>query len=92
MKKIVIVLFILSVMVLSGCGPKCPECPGSGAWSSCNEDAVKTRTNYKCSEATNFECGEFEETQQCATEIRVAGRTGLSEILITPTIEKMLKE
>jgi len=91
MKKILLAVLILSMVLLSACGPKCPECPGSSAWSACNEEAVKTRTAYRCSEETNFECQEFDETQQCATEVRVKGRTGLSEMLITPTIEKNVK-
>jgi len=91
MKQHLLYILIIGMIFLSGCGPKgpqCPECPGSSAWSGCNDDALKTRTNYQCSENTNFECQQYEETQQCSTEIRVKGRTGLSEMLITPTIEK----
>ena len=91
MNKLLLIILIISVLLLSSCGPKCPECPGSSAWSSCDVDAKKTRTSYKCTEATDFQCEEFEETQQCATEVRVTGRTGLSEMLITPTIDKNVK-
>ncbi|MFC1722740.1 hypothetical protein ACFL0V_01245 [Nanoarchaeota archaeon] len=69
-------LFILILMVgilLSGCGPKCPECPDSSSYSACDDQAMKTRTNYKCSESTEFQCESFQEEKQCATEIKLSG-------------------
>lgn len=86
-------LILMSTMILlSACGgPKCPECQSASVWSSCNDEAVKTRTAYKCSEQTNFECQAFEETLNCKTDITAKGVMRGSEMVITPTIEKNVK-
>ncbi|MBU1973919.1 MAG: hypothetical protein KKH52_00820 [Nanoarchaeota archaeon] len=63
----------------------------SGIWSACNDDAVKTRTAYQCSEQTNFECQSFEEEVQCKTEVTAKGRVTDSQLRIYPTIEKNVK-
>ena len=87
MKTIIITLTIL-VVLFTACGPTCPECEAPSAWSSCNTQAQKVRTAYKCSEDTNFECQAFEETLECKTEITAKGVVGDSELVISPSIEK----
>jgi len=46
---------------------KCPSCPPPGEWSDC-VNGTRTRTNYKCSEETNFQCVAYEEVAPCKTE------------------------
>jgi hypothetical protein len=89
----VALVMIVPVLLISGCtqaGPQCPTCPNPGIWSECDENAVKTRANYKCSEDTEYECESYTESQNCATEIRVTGNYGLG-IVITPTVEDKVK-
>lgn len=45
--------------------PGCPDCPDPGEWSGCIE-GERTRTNYRCSEETGFECVPYEQTGQCS--------------------------
>lgn len=85
MKKIFLILICL---LFIGCGPKCPECPELGTYSECNDQAIKTRTNYKCSETTNFECESYIEETQCATEIKLEGSL---DTIVKPTIEENVK-
>ncbi|MBD3204510.1 hypothetical protein GF327_09545 [Candidatus Woesearchaeota archaeon] len=88
MKKIFLFLMLIIMIFILGCGPKCPECPAIGSYSECNDKAVKTRTNYKCSEATNFECESYIEEIQCSTKIKL---TGNMDAIISPTIEEKVK-
>ncbi len=44
--------------------PGCPDCPDPGEWSGC-VDGMRTRTNYRCSEETGFECVAYEQTGEC---------------------------
>ena len=88
MKKIFLILTLISLLLLAGCGPKCPQCPESSSYSECNDQAMKTRTNYKCSEATNFQCKSYTEEKQCATEIKL---TGNIDGIIKPSLEEKVK-
>lgn len=45
----------------------CPECPGSTEWSVCVE-GVQSRTNYRCSAETGYECSPYAETRPCETQ------------------------
>ncbi len=83
MKKTLILILLLAFV--AGCS-NCPECPEPGGWSACSEDAVKTRTNYDCSEETGYECSEIEEQGECATEIILESPEGI-EGSISPTLE-----
>jgi len=92
MKKILILILMSMVILIGACsGQKCPECQSASTWSSCNDDAVKVRTAYECSDQTNFECQSFEDTLNCKTEITAKGVMRGSEMVITPTIEKNVK-
>ena len=77
---------MVGVLLLSACGTKTVTCPSAGSYSECNENGVKTRTNYRLIDSET--CQGYAEEMQCATEVRVTGRTGLTEMRITPTIEK----
>ncbi len=46
---------------------KCPSCPEPGEWSECVNE-TKTRTNYKCSEETDFKCVSYIEITECEVE------------------------
>ena len=53
----VALVMIVPVLLISGCtqaGPQCPTCSNPGTWSECDANAMKTRTNYKCSEDTDY--------------------------------------
>ena len=43
---------------------KCPVCPEPSQWSFCVNN-TKTRTNYKCSKETNYECIDYTEFSEC---------------------------
>lgn len=86
-----IIIFLAILVLVSGCTgitSKCPECPGSSSYSECDDQAIKTRTNYRCDETTNFECESFKEEKQCSTEITL---TGNIEATIKPSIEQKVK-
>jgi hypothetical protein len=86
-RKVLSLIFILAL--ISGCtGPSCPECPLPTTYSECNDQAIKTRTNYRCSEATNFECESYTQEMQCETEIVL---TGNMDAVITPSIDEKVK-
>lgn len=87
-KRIFLILFLIAISC--GCigGPKCPECPLPTTYSECSDDAIKTRTNYRCSEATNFECESYTQEMQCATEITL---TGNMDAVVTPSIDEKVK-
>jgi len=42
----------------------CPPCPDPSEWSACME-GKQSRTNYRCSEETGYECVPYEETREC---------------------------
>lgn len=85
-----IATFLAILVLISGCigGPKCPECPLPTTYSECNDQAVKTRTNYRCGEASNFECESYTQEAQCATEIKLTGNV---DGTVTPSIEEKVK-
>ncbi|MBW2991687.1 hypothetical protein KY345_00535 [Candidatus Woesearchaeota archaeon] len=83
-----IYLIIICVILLAGCGPSCPKCPEPGSYSECSDQAVKTRTNYRCSEATDFECESYSEEAQCSTEIKMQGNL---DAIIKPSVEEKVK-
>lgn len=94
MKKLFI--FVLMIVLMAGAlllsgfisEPKCPECSEPGSYSECDDQAVKTRTNYQCSETTNFECESYIEEKPCATEIKL---TGNFDGTVKPSIEEKVK-
>jgi len=44
--------------------PQCSSCPDPTAWSQCADESM-FRTNYKCSESSNYECVAFTENEAC---------------------------
>jgi hypothetical protein len=91
MKKISMLILIAGLLLLSGCinpGPSCPSCPEPSSYSECNDQAIKTRTNYRCSEATDFQCESYIEEKQCVTEITL---TGNIDGTVKPSIEEKVK-
>ncbi|MBI5698168.1 MAG: PGF-pre-PGF domain-containing protein [Thaumarchaeota archaeon] len=65
----------LSVFAITGekkvaapAGEKCPTCPSPSAWSTCVNDK-QTRTNYRCSESTNYSCVSYTEEQSCKVTV-----------------------
>lgn len=90
MKKagLVFLSILAFAFLLGGCGAKCPECPEAGSYSECNNQAIKTRTDYRCSEATNFECRGFIEETQCATEIKLQGNL---DVTVKPSIDEKVR-
>lgn len=90
MKKtgLIFLAILVCAFLIIGCGPKCPECPVVGSYSECNDQAIKTRTNYRCNEVTNFECESYIEEAQCRTEIKLEGNL---DATIKPSIEEKVK-
>ena len=99
-KKILLILSILAVFILiAGCKrmstfssvppPGCPSCLSAESWSECTAEGVKTRTNYRCSAETNFQCESYTETKQCLTQLTLKA-TGL-EAVVSPTLEEKVK-
>lgn len=86
---IISVVLIVGIFIFLG-GKSCPECPQASSWSKCNQDAIKTRTNYKCSEETNYQCQSYIEESQCKTELPIKGAKGL-DVVITPTLDELVK-
>jgi len=43
---------------------ECPVCPSPSAWGEC-VDNKQNRTNYRCSEETNYTCESYVEEQGC---------------------------
>jgi len=87
MKKLYLIFLTCAILII-GCGPKCPECPEVGSYSECSDQAMKTRTNYRCSETTNFECKSYTEEAQCAREIKLEGTL---DTIVKPSIEEKVK-
>lgn len=48
----------------------CPICPSPSAWSECVA-SKQTRTNYRCSAATNYICEAYTEEQACVMPVVV---------------------
>lgn len=72
-------------------GPSCPTCPDASNWSQCSDEAVKTRTNYRCGEDTDFECVNYRENMDCDTQLVVKGALGIMDVTVSPTIEERVK-
>jgi len=72
-KPIFIVLVLVLVILVSGCtsndGSQCPQCPSPGSYSECDDQGIMTRTNYRCSEATGYQCESYAEEKTCTTGI-----------------------
>jgi len=92
---LVVILLIVIVFIVRFIWPsaetKCQTCPTLGPWSKCTQELVKTRTNYRCSEETNYACESYIEEKNCETEIRVKGDRGILEAVISPTIDESVK-
>ena len=88
----ILVLAIIGVIFLSGCTskPKCPDCQSPGTWSTCTDNSIKTRTNYRCSTETNYICESYTEEKACAVEIRIKGTKDL-DVVINPTLDEAVK-
>ena len=87
------ILAISAVIFISGCiqqGQKCPQCLDLSSWSKCNDQAIKTRINYKCSAETNYACQSYEETTNCKTEIVLKGNKGFV-VVVSPTLDETVK-
>jgi hypothetical protein len=96
-KAAIVSLLVLISLFLSACGgspgsssPGCPTCNNPGKWSECSDDALKSRTNYRCSAVTNYSCEEFSEEKNCLTEIQLEGRKGM-QATISPTLDETVK-
>lgn len=87
-KKLILILLLTGVLLVSGCELSCPKCPEPGSYSECNDQAVKLRTNYRCSEVTDFQCESYAEEKQCATAIKLEGDL---DVTVKPTIEEKVK-
>ena len=86
------ILAISAVIFISGCiqqGQKCPQCLDLSSWSKCNDQAIKTKTNYKCSAETNYACQSYEETTKCKTEISLKGNKGL-DVVVSPILDEIV--
>jgi hypothetical protein len=86
-----IAIFLAMFVLISGCiggTPTCPECPTPSTYSECNDQAVKTRTDYRCNEATNFQCESYTQETQCETEITL---TGNIDATVIPSIEEKVQ-
>ena len=88
---IILIIVFVGIILISFSGSKCPKCPEIGSYSECNEEAIKTRINYKCDELTNFECESYTEEKSCITEINLKGSIGILDVTIAPTIDEKVK-
>ena len=89
----ILILGVITIIFISGCvqqGPKCPQCPDPNSWSKCNDQAIKTRTNYKCNAETNYACQSYGETANCETEMVLKGNKGLN-VVVSPTLDETVK-
>ncbi len=60
----------LSIFAVTGelkLGLACPACPSAGNWIDCVNN-TQTRTNYRCSNETNYQCQVYNDTRTCGTE------------------------
>jgi len=92
---ILIIAVILLVLISSGCIggeqtrlPTCSDCPTPSTYSDCTGEAVKIRTNYRCSAETSYACESYTEEKQCKTEIALTGNMGAT---VSPSIEEKVK-
>lgn len=90
--QLLLAIFITGLVFISGCasGPSCPTCQTASSWSACDENAMKTRTNYKCGSDTSYECQSYTEQQACKTELSMAGTNGLA-VVVSPTMDEIVK-
>ena len=91
MKKlhiIILVVVVLGIGVFLFGGSQCPECSAPSSYSDCDDQAMKTRTNYRCSESTDFQCEGYTEETACATEIKLVGSF---DGTIRPSVEEKVK-
>lgn len=93
MKKIFfLIMLLVSVLAVSSCSPKCPStCGEPGSYSACDDNAVKTRSNYRCSEATEYQCESYVEEKQCAKEIKMSPAVGDLSGFVKPSIDNKVK-
>lgn len=82
---------MVGVLLIAGCGPTCPVCPEPSSYSQCNDQAIKTRTNYVCGESTEYQCKSYVEEKQCATEIKLQEGVGGMYGTVKPSIEEKVK-
>ncbi len=88
-KSVAFPVALVFLLLFSGCVQNiCPECPEPSSYSECNDQAIKTRTNYRCNEATDFECESYTEETQCATEITLSGNI---DATVKPSIEEKVQ-
>ncbi len=90
----ILTLGIIAVIFISGCAqqqePECPQCLEQSSWSKCNDQAIKARTNYKCSAETSYACQSYEETANCRTELVLKGNKGL-DVVVSPALDETVK-
>jgi len=91
-RKNLIILGIIGIVLVSGCvgSRTCKECPPPSSWSECDENAEKTRTNYKCNEES-LECESFTEIMDCQTILKAKAMSNDWTLVISPTLEKKVK-
>lgn len=87
---------MIVIIFISGCTspssePKCQVCQSPGTWSACSEDALKTRTNYRCGAETNYSCERYAEEKTCETQINLKGKKGILDVAISPTLDETVK-
>lgn len=95
MRKLFFIISLLSLIFIGGCvqqeKPECPQCLEPSSWSKCSDQAIKTRTNYKCSAETDYSCQSYEETANCKTEQILKGNKGL-DVVVSPTLDETVKK
>lgn len=92
----IFITLLFGAVLITGCagpyaGPSCPTCANPSPWSECNQEGAKTRTNYKCSEETNYTCESYTEEKACETQINLKGAKGALDIVIAPTLDESVK-
>lgn len=83
------IFFIILIQQRKPSEPACPQCPSPNAWSECNEQAVKTRTNYKCAVETNYICINYLEEKECQTSLTVSDKD--LEATVSPMLDENVK-
>jgi hypothetical protein len=92
MRKLII-LSLITIIFIAGCVEQqgeCADCPNPTSWSECNQNAIKTRTNYQCNEQTNYTCESYTEEKACLTEIILKGSS--MQGTISPTLDETVKD
>jgi hypothetical protein len=82
---IVAVIAVILVILFISLSKKTCACPSPSEWSSCNGNAEKTRTNYKCNES--LQCESFPETTACSTFLEAKSTKKEWTLLVSPTLE-----